>query len=118
MCEIDFDEDSACEKLSERDHTARVRHRCSSCGAVIAPGERYRALTVTSSDGLAYEKTCTACLPDLDAFNREHGVWITPSSFDVLIEQCIDDDPASRDRWEPVLEGIRRRNQRAREVPR
>jgi hypothetical protein len=118
MCEIEFDDDSACDKLSERDHVARVPHRCSSCGAMIHPGERYRALFLTSVDGPAHEKICPACLPDLEAFNRAHGVWVTPSSFDVLLEQCIEDEPDSRPRWEPVLEGIRQRNRIARGVPR
>ena len=114
MCEIDFDADEACVKLSERDHVARVRHRCSSCGGWIQPGARYRAMFLASQDGPANEKACAECLPDLDTFGREHHVWVAPSGFDLALEDCIDQEPESRARWEPVLARMRERHRAAR----
>lgn len=94
----------------ERMVRARKQHRCSSCDAIIAPGERYARL-FWLSDGEHYSEVCCAACEDARrAFGEEHG-WLTPPScLDDLLEQCVDSGDEGSKRWQVTLDGIRARN--------
>lgn len=118
MCEISDLDLEPCERIADQERRARVPHKCSSCGAAIQPGERYRAVLYTSEDGVAFEKACPSCAAALKAFESSHAGWVAPAGLDYVLEQCIDIEPESAETFGPMLEGIRQRNRAARSRPR
>lgn len=114
MCDIGDLDLSEAVIVRDEIRRARISHRCSSCGAMILPGESYRTMFGSGDDGPWYEKACTACATALRAFETAHRGWVTPGGLDYVLEQCIDIEPETASTWQPHLDGIRQRNLEAR----
>jgi len=96
MCDIDFGDPASVwdERLIGR---ARKEHACWTCGATISVGSSYFSCFYVA-DGDAYtEKQCIACRTIGDAFHREHGASLCPSSLFHYLVECLDEERWAND---------------------
>lgn len=117
MCYIEFDNE--CSVYRNEQRTARKEHRCSTCGATIAKGDRYLNL-FAKSDGQVYsERQCTACMEIAERFSKaHHNQTPFPSGLWDFIDQCVDEGDADSERWRIDLDAIAARRDAAKEAAR
>jgi len=107
MCYIDLE---PCEVWIETESRARKPHKCGCCGGVIRPGEVYVRHFSKFEGTVSAEKMCKPCEADRDEFAKAHdGMYSSPSYMPHLIHECIDEEPESREKWEPMLDRFKSR---------
>ncbi len=88
--------DGWCDLYRENTRTARKEHRCSECGRVIEPGEKYRQAR-SLCDGYWYSaKTCRFCAAAW-ALVCPRGLRVDGGLVDCLVE--IDNDSSQPPPW-------------------
>ena len=106
MCSFDLD---PCEVWREEERKARKEHRCACCGATIKHGTKYLSHFSVFEGDPTTEALCLPCKRDRKKFVDAHGQYMTPGSFDTMLNDCIyDGDPESK-RWQVMQERIRAR---------
>lgn len=106
MCYLDL---GPCDVWQETQRKARKEHRCGCCRRTIRAGETYLVHFSIYEGNLNSQKCCTDCKSDRQDFANAHGGMIcTPEILPMLLEECIDEEPAEAERWRPMLERILR----------
>lgn len=109
MCDIDLEQ---CDVFRETPRVARKAHRCSSCGARIAPREAYLD-HFSNGDGPCAEAMCFACWCAREEFMEGGHPLFNPSALHDLVSGCIEDEETER-RWRPLLDALNDRYETAR----
>lgn len=115
MCMIDYDDCEPCVVWREKVVKARKEHRCDTCGTLIRPGEQYLSHFDIHDGYACQEASCLPCDKARQEFFEAHHTEISsPRSFYEYLVNCIHpSDPESQERWQPMLDAIRTRNEEA-----
>lgn len=98
-----------CQVWREEPRKARKRHTCASCNIPIEPGTKYTSHFSVFDGEATTEALCLLCTKDRKKFADEHGQYMTPGSFPVMLNDCIwDSDPESK-RWQVMQNRINAR---------
>src|SRR3954469_21289985 len=94
---------------------ARKRHVCDACDGVISPGEKYvvEAFVAERGDKAESQKCCLACDEIIDQFMAVHDSGPFPSYARSALKHCIDEEPESATRWQPMLDAMDARRKAA-----
>lgn len=68
---VPVDIDESCTTLRKDVRTARKKHKCGECRALIQPGEKYEDYVGVFDNDIFKQKTCTDCLSLRDTFFSE-----------------------------------------------
>lgn len=115
MCEVD--DGNRAEVWNETPRKARKRHRCDTCGATIAVGDRYVDHRSIFDSRVTAEKSCMPCDEARQDFGHEHGMTPLPSDIREYLSECVRGVPADMSdedrRWVAYLSGIETRHAEA-----
>ena len=104
MCEIRLEDSEPVGFWNERDvKRARKSHDCDSCDGQILPGEPYRWVSYSWDGGVYTEKQCAGCREDYVEFCKEHRTSIPWPELRAYLNECIDQEPDTSERWRLAL---------------
>ena len=113
MCTVEYDDPPSVWREEYR--KARKPHRCDTCSAPIAVGERYLSVFWVDDGEPRTERQCTPCDEISERFSKEHNVGrACPSSLLYFLDECANHGDEDSKRWKVACDEIRERNDRAR----
>ena len=113
MCTVEYENEPSVWREEHR--KARKPHRCDTCSAPIAIGERYLSVFWVDDGEPRTERQCAACNALSARFSEEHKVGTAcPSSLLAFLDECADYGDADSKRWKDATNEIRERNRIAR----
>jgi hypothetical protein len=114
MCDVGWDSDGPA-FYSRTARRARKQHVCDACAGKIQPGEKYvvEAFAAERGDKAESQKCCMACEAIRDAFMEVHDSGPFASYTRSALRHCIEEEPASAETWQPMLDAMDARRKAA-----
>jgi hypothetical protein len=114
MCDVGWDSDGPA-FFSRTERKARKQHACDACDGKIQPGERYVVESFVAARGERAEsqKCCMPCDQIIEEFMLAHDSGPFPAYARSALKQCIDEEPETAPKWQPMLDEMDARRKAA-----